>query len=142
MTAIGDEITKLDNGTFVGWARTGRSFKVYPNAAAGLSAVCRFFSTAFAPKSSHFYTPHAQECATVKESPDWLFEGEVFFMPMPAPDGTCPANTNPVYRMYNDGHGGAPNHRYTTDLTERSAMLALGWIPEGNGIGVIMCAPQ
>src|SRR6187431_753626 len=29
ITTIADEITKLDNGTFVGWARTGRQFKVY-----------------------------------------------------------------------------------------------------------------
>ena len=29
MTAIADEITKLDNGTFAGWARTGHSFNVF-----------------------------------------------------------------------------------------------------------------
>ena len=33
ITAIPDEITKLDNGTFVGWARTGLSFNVYATAA-------------------------------------------------------------------------------------------------------------
>jgi hypothetical protein len=143
ITAIADEITKLDNGTFAGWARTGRSFKVNTSAAAGVNAVCRFFSTAFAPKSSHFYTPIATECTTVTANPDWMFEAEVFFIGVPALDGTCPANTNPVYRVYNDGQGGAPNHRYTTDLTVRNAMLMQGWIPEGYGpIGVIMCAPQ
>ncbi len=142
ITAIADEITKLDNGTFVGWARTGRSFNVYPNAGAGLNGVCRFFSTAFGAKSSHFYTPDAPECGVVKANVNWTFEAEVFYIPYPTFEGVCPVNTIPVYRVYNNGLSGAPNHRYTTDLSVRAAMLALGWIPEGAGpIGVIMCAP-
>src|SRR5438552_7760850 len=57
VTAIADEITKLDNGTFTGWSRTGRSFNVYPSTSAptGSVPVCRLFSTSFAPKSSHYY---------------------------------------------------------------------------------------
>jgi len=107
-----------------------------------LNAVCRFFSTAFAPKSSHFYTPLPAECTVVKSNPSWMFEAEVFFVAVPALDGACPTGTSPVYRIYNNGQGAAPNHRYTTDLAVRTAMLALGWIPEGYGpIGVIMCAP-
>jgi len=141
VTAIGDEITKLDNGTFVGWARTGREFKVYTVTGTGLAAVCRFFSTSFAPKSSHFYTALASECKTVKASPDWQFEAEVFFVGSPAADGTCSSGRLPVYRLYNNGQGAAPNHRFTTDLAVRSDMMAKGWIPEGFGIGVTMCAP-
>jgi hypothetical protein len=69
----------------------------------------------FAPKSSHFYTPSASECALVKTNPDWLFEAEVFNVaPASIVDGSCPANTLPVYRLYNNGQGAAPNHRYTT----------------------------
>jgi hypothetical protein len=52
-----EEITKLDNGTFVGWMRTGLSFNVYPSETGSAASVCRFFSTSFDPKSSHFYTP-------------------------------------------------------------------------------------
>ena len=33
ITAIADEITKLDNGTFVGWTRTGRSSRSTPRPA-------------------------------------------------------------------------------------------------------------
>ena len=84
------------------------------------------------------------QCSTVRSNPDWQFEGDVFLTQCPPPhDGSCPAGTNPVYRMYNDGQGGAPNHRYTTDLKVRASMLAQGWIAEGYGSnGVIMCAPQ
>jgi hypothetical protein len=142
VTAIADEITKLDNGTFVGWARTGQSFKVYTNSQAAFAAVCRFFSTAFAPKSSHFYTPDAPECIVVQANPNWLFEAVVFYMAKADVNGNCPAGTQQVYRLYNNGQGAAPNHRYTTSLAIRSQMLAQAWIPEGYGpIGVIMCAP-
>jgi hypothetical protein len=37
--------------------------------------------------------------------------------------------------------GGAPNHRFVTSLADRQAMLAKGYVPEGNGIGVGMCVP-
>ena len=141
ITNIGDEITKLDNGTLAGWARTGESFNVYSDAPFGSSGVCRFFSTSFGLKSSHFYTPSASECATVKQNPNWQFEGVVFTTPTPAANGNCPSGTLPIYRLYNNGQGAAPNHRFTTSLGTRATMLAKGWIPEGNGVGVSMCSP-
>jgi hypothetical protein len=142
ITGIPVEIVKLDNGTFVGWARTGYSFKSYPLNTPGSNVVCRFFSTSFAPKSSHFYTPFADECTIVQANPDWQFEGPVFNIPVPDLAGACPAGTVPVYRLYNNGQGAAPNHRYTTDFGVRAQMIANGWIPEGYGpVGVIMCAP-
>lgn len=143
VTFIPDEIAKLDNGTFAGWLRTGESIKVVPAAAYGVIDVCRFFSTAFAPKSSHFYTPDASECAKVKANPDWQFEAVAFYMAKADASGNCSAFTVPVYRVYNNGQGAAPNHRYTTSLAVRSQMLAKGWIPEGYGpVGVIMCSPS
>ncbi|MCC6194093.1 MAG: choice-of-anchor D domain-containing protein, partial [Burkholderiales bacterium] len=143
VTASSAEIPKLDSGAFAGWIRTGKQFNVYPSPSAGLRTACRFFSTAFGERSSHFYTPDAPECLTVQANPNWQFEGDVFYTRAPAQDGTCPAGMNPVYRMYNNGQGGAPNHRYTTELPVRALMLAQGWIPEGYGpVGVIMCAPQ
>lgn len=58
-------------------------------------------------------------------------------------NGTCAANTLAVYRLYNNGQGGAPNHRYTLDSSVRAQMLAQGWLQEGYGsLGVMMCAPK
>ncbi len=144
VTAIADEIAKIDAGVFVGWARTGRSFAVYTGAGAGRVPVCRFFSAAFAPKSSHFYTASASECVTVKSNPDWQFEGEVFFVGLPAADAsaTCAAGTIPVYRLYNNGMGASPNHRFTVELETQGTMIAAGWVPEGYGVGVTMCVPR
>ena len=143
MTGATDEIAKLDSGEFAGWARTGLSFKAYAAAADGLVNVCRFFTVAFAPKSSHFYTPVASECAGLRASSnDWQYEGDAFHVPMPDAAGTCPSGTAAVYRLYNAGQGGAPNHRYTTQASVRNEMIARAWRPEGYGPqGVIFCSP-
>jgi hypothetical protein len=142
VTASEDEIAKLDAGVFAGWARTGQSFNVRPLDTTGAANVCRFFSVSFAPKSSHFYTPFASECADVETNPDWQFEGDVFAIGLPDGGGNCGTGLLPLFRLYNDGQGGAPNHRYTTNATTRADMLAQGWIAEGAGaLGVIGCVP-
>ena len=151
VTTIPDEIAKLDAGEFSGWQRTGQTFEVFGGITGQLPqgvAVCRFFSVSFAPKSSHFYTPVANECALVKTNPDWQFEGEVFNVLDASgafgTPGTC-NNANaprPLYRLYNQGQGGAPNHRYTTSTTIVAEMVAAGWVAEGFGPnGVIGCVP-
>jgi serine protease len=144
ITSLPDEIAKLDNGTFVGWTRTGRSFNVYASADAPswTVSVCRFFSTTFASKSSHFYSALVNECDGLRSNPNWQFEDYVFNVAFPAIDGSCPIGHAPVYRVYNSGQGGAPNHRFTTDLSARSQMLAQGYMAEGYGIGVSMCSPN
>ena len=143
ITSIPDEIGKLDNGTFTGWARTGLQFNAYAAPSANSVPVCRFFSAAFAPKSSHFYTPFATECASRQADSTWTLEStDAFDIAVPAADGSCAAGLTPVYRLYNNGQGGAPNHRYTTDLTARAQMIGQGWVPEGLGPnGVEMCSP-
>jgi hypothetical protein len=141
VTGIPDEIAKLDNGMFTGWARTGKQFNVYEPGTLDTAATCRFFSTSFGEKSSHFYTSYASECATVKANSNWQFEAEVFNVVLPEADGSCPFPTVPVYRAYNNGQGGAPNHRLVTTLGDRQAMLDKGYVAEGAGIGVGMCTP-
>jgi len=143
VTAFASEIALLDGGGFDGnWKRTGESFKVWTQGAATGPAACRFFSTSFAPKSSHFYTPVASECASVKQSRDWQFEAVAFYMVLPLANGSCAAGNVPLYRLYNNGMGGAPNHRYTTSPATLNEMLAAGWVYEGNGITrVFACLP-
>jgi hypothetical protein len=143
ITSIATEIGKLDSGEIPGWERTGEAFNVYTVAAAGRVAVCRFFSTAFGAKSSHFYAPRGLGCEPVLQNRDWLFEDDVFFTLLPDPvSGDCPAGNVPVYRLFNNGHGGAPNHRFTTSDAIRLNMIGDGFIGEGYGIGVGMCSPQ
>lgn len=147
ITPVAAEIALLDARTppFQDWSRTGFSFNAYINAGApaGSVAICRFFNDHFAPKSSHFYAAHGFGCEdTLRLFPDWVLEDDKLFNTM-LPDGTgaCPSGTIPVYRLYNNGMGGAPNHRFVTSLAERQNMLAKGYTPEGNGIGVSMCVP-
>jgi len=148
ITPVPGEIALLDAHAppFEQWSRTGFSFNVYPNAGApaGSVAICRFFNDHFFPKSSHFYAAHGFGCeATIALFPDWGLEDDKLFNTM-LPDavtGACPAGTIPVYRLYNQGMGGAPNHRFVTSLAERQKMLNQGFVAEGAGIGVGMCVP-
>jgi photosystem II stability/assembly factor-like uncharacterized protein len=143
-TAFPDEIAALDGGAFGGaWKRTGQTFKVWPQPYGSASPTCRFFSTAFAPKSAHFYTPFEAECDIVMANPGWQFEAIAFYIQLADAGGNCPPGTIPLYRLYNNGMGGAPNHRYTTSLAVFNQMIALGWLFEGNGITkVFACVPQ
>ena len=129
-------------GETPGWQRTGQSFNVYTTADTGRVGVCRFFSASFAPKSSHFYAPRGLGCEAVLADPVWLYEGDVFFTALPDGEGACPAGNVPVYRLYNNGMGGAPNHRFTTSETTFAEMKRDGYTAEGRGVGVGMCSPQ
>ena len=143
VTNIGSEISALDAGQFAGWVRTGRTFNAYTTGNGTVTPVCRFFTVAFAPKSSHFYTPFATECESLKNGHDWQFEGEAFFVDLPDSNGVCPGTHSAVYRLYNNGQNGAPNHRYATDPAVRAEMIAKGWVSEGQGpLGVIFCSPR
>jgi hypothetical protein len=61
---------------------------------------------------------------------------------LPAADGSCVTGNAPIYRLYNNGMGNAPNHRFTIDPGERARLIGAGWSPEGPGLGVGFCAPQ
>src|SRR5438105_4531987 len=47
--------------------------------------------------------------------------------------GNCAINTTVLYRLYNNGMGGAPIHRVTTSAAVFNDMLAAGWVFEGDG---------
>ena len=128
VSAQADEIAAVDLGLFAGWTRTGRRWNVW-SSGTGLADVCRFFTTFFAPKSSHFYTANAGECEIVKNNPVWQYEKIAFKVGLRDGLGACPIGV-PLYRVYNDGKTGAPNHRYTTSLAVRAQMLAAGYLQE------------
>ena len=57
-----------------------------------------------------------------------------------SPTSACAIGTVPLYRLYNNGQGGAPNHRFAVDPTVRTSMIAAQWTPEDNGAdGVLAC---
>jgi hypothetical protein len=135
------EIAALDAAPPGGWVRTGKTFKTLPSAQAGTSPVCRFY---LPPQfgDSHFYGRGTAECeATHANYPGFVYESpSVMYMFLPTL-GNCAPGTVSVYRVF-DGRVDA-NHRYTIDRSVRDQMMAMGWIPEGDGPDfVVMCAPQ
>jgi hypothetical protein len=150
------EVAVLDGGAFGGaWKRTGNTFPAWDvnGAPANTVPVCRFFGTdqyradgSRIGPNSHFYTADPSECAFVKTAwqsiagnglsyPAWTYEADAFAVVLPVA-GACPAGTQPLYRTYNDGARGDPNHRYSLNAGQLQAMA--GWSFEG----LVMCLPQ
>jgi hypothetical protein len=59
------------------------------------------------------------------------------FLPV---SGACPAGTTTIYRDFSNRTDA--NHRDMSDRAVRDAMVAKGWLAEGDGPDlVVMCAP-
>jgi hypothetical protein len=148
MTADSAEITLLDARAppFQDWVRTGQAFYALPPGAVlpNATSVCRFYNDSFLGKSSHFYAALGLGCEqTIASFPDWKLETDAAFSAyIPSQSGGCQYGTVPLYRLYNNGMGGAPNHRFVTSADARQQMIGKGWVPEGYGIGVSMCVPS
>ena len=139
LTAQADEQFGLDNQLLPGWVRTGNQFNVWDSQAAGTSAVFRLFTVKFASKAAHFYTADSVERdgRRTENGGDWTYEKVAYFLKA-TDTGVCGAGEVPIYRMFNDGQTGAPNHRFTTSLaTYQDFTTTKGWLGEG----IRFCAP-
>jgi N-acetylneuraminic acid mutarotase len=153
MTASQPDIDALDSARTPGWRRTGFTFQSWisryvdplrpagQNPPAGLVDVCRIYLPP-ADGNSHFFSASASECAaSLAQHPEYVSEtSSAFLATLPDPvTGACPPGQTPVYRLWN-GRADS-NHRYTTSLDIRNAMLAMGYKAEGYGPdNVSLCA--
>jgi len=144
MTADVGEIAGLDAGG--SWVRTGYSFralKTNQTTVAGTAPVCRLYGNPSKGLDSHFYSASVAECLQVprKFVDSWLLESDSVFRVWLADvqTGACPANTVPVYRVFNNRTDA--NHRYTPSVEVLAEMLARGYTGEGYGNpAVAFCA--
>jgi uncharacterized protein (DUF1800 family) len=142
MTAYPFEMAILDaNLIYPGWQRTGVEFAAYaaPEDNAAALPVCRFYGKPGIGPNAHFYTADAYECAILKQDPQWIFETNAFYVPVPAISGTgtCTGATQPVYRSYYPGASAVDqDHRFLPDLTMHEKMGGTSILE-----GVVMCAP-
>jgi len=113
------------------WVTTGQAHRVDDAPGPGLAPVCRFYTSAFAHKATHFFTAVQAECDAVKSNPSWFYEGIAFYAALPGAAGECTQGSIPIHRLYNNGQGGAPNHAYTPDAAKRDLLVQHGWIAEG-----------
>ena len=143
------EIGDLDDGVYVGWARTGLSFNAFGAGGNGANPVCRFYIPP-AHGDSHFFSAFASECALALQKMEndpnfigYVYESpNVFYVGLPdTVSGACAEGMVKVYRIWNNRSDS--NHRYTTYPAVRSQMVAKGYVAEGYGPdAVAMCAPQ
>lgn len=141
ITADAAEAAAVDGGAAgPGWVRTGHTWK-----SGGPDRVCRFYgSPEINPATglrrgpnSHFYTISADECEAVKQDPGWRFESYDFSGWPKVIDGSCPAGTVAVKRVYNGRFAqNDSNHRYTINDGVYNQMVAMGWSGEGS----VFCA--
>ncbi len=143
MTPDAGEQQAIDAGSVgPGWVRTGLTYQVVTHPGCpvghegGFHPVYRFTGEPNVGPSSHFFTVDQNECAVVRDRTEWhwQFEGAPFWA-AEAVNGACPSRTTPLYRVYNNGKGGTPNHRYVGTLALANAMVAQGWVLEG----ITMC---
>jgi hypothetical protein len=141
ITWLPTEVAVLDAGvTIKGWVRTGKTLRTYTTAQQGTSPICRYYIPPLLG-DSHFFGRGTVECnATGANNPSFVLEDPAFMqMYLPAA-GTCASGTTPVYRVFSNRRDA--NHRYMTDRAVRDAMVAAGWLAEGDGPDlVVMCAP-
>src|SRR5262249_37375474 len=142
------EIADLDQGVHGGWVRTGLTFLAYTNPATAppdANPVCRFYVL---PQvgDSHFYSADRDECAATaaKFSGSWAQESNaVFYIQVPDANGSCPANTRPVFRFLNQLK--QLHHRFTVEVDVRDSHIKDGgWTQEGYGTAPaksVMCSP-
>jgi alpha-tubulin suppressor-like RCC1 family protein len=136
------EAATIDSGSAgPGWSRTGNTFK-----SGGNTSVCRFYGSLSPGPNSHFFTADSGECTLLKQlqtstpatQKRWNYEGIDFLTTVPV-NGTCPNETSPIYRAYNNGFARNidSNHRITGNSAAMQEVTTRGWIDEG----VVMCAP-
>jgi hypothetical protein len=160
VSASASDIDALDSGRTAGWQRTGLAFPV-SGSPEGFSLqytpwdyggevympmlpVCRFY---LPPQNgdSHFLSASAGECAEVRARfPAFVLETSAAFYAL-LPDlvsGQCLSQyMAPVYRLWNARAD--TNHRYTSSVVVRDAMVAQGYVSEGYGpSGVAFCVPN
>jgi len=145
-TADESETRVLQDGLFHDdWHRTFQYFRVWTIPGPARLPVSRFFSTQWGSKSSHFYTANQDERNKLVSGiiPGWQLEADaVYYIVLADAAGNCPAGTVPLYRLFNNGQGGAPNHRFTIDRATRDAMQGQGWVGEGSGPDTVYgCVP-
>jgi hypothetical protein len=141
ITWLPAEQANLDAGsTPTRWSRTGFAFHAYAAAQPGTSPICRYYlPPAFG--DSHFFGRGTAECDATGAAHQAFVLEEPQFMQMFLPlAGACPVGTTPIYRVFSNRPDA--NHRYMTDRALRDAMVAKGWLAEGDGPDlVVMCAP-
>jgi hypothetical protein len=93
---------------------TGNTFSVYKNQIAGSSPLCRFYNSV---EQTHLYTADQVECNQLKAIAGMSYEGVEGYVININKGASCPANTVPVYKAYDNTSAlSMKRHRLTADF--------------------------
>ena len=113
-----------------GWARTGESFRAWPNDATApfdTVPVCRLVGKPGVGPADHVYSSSPTECAAYKADPAWIDEGIRFRVRQPV-SGGCPVGHELVTRLSKAGNTPAGSrHRYIADPALVTPLVDEGW---------------
>ena len=142
ITAIADEITKLDNGTFVGWTRTGKAFNVLCQRRAGHRAGVPLLQHRI--RVAELALLHAVRVGVRdgQAEPELAVRGRGIRRDPSRRDAETVRSARRRYTACTTT-GWAARRITATRRTPTmfNMMQALGWVPEGSGVGVIACVP-
>ncbi|MBL8518528.1 MAG: DUF1800 domain-containing protein [Betaproteobacteria bacterium] len=136
LTASPGEVAFMDGSP--NWRRTGASFKVWPTAAdapAGAVAAC-VYNAPVIGADVRFYSVDMGECDFLSTF-DLASYGGVQFYAVPAVNGACANDLQPIRRGFFDNGQGNINFRYSTTLSAAQDSMDRGW----NDNGVTLCVP-
>jgi uncharacterized protein (DUF1800 family) len=136
LTSNPGEVAFMD--TSPNWRRTGASFKAWPtfsDAPAGAIAAC-VYNAPVIGADVRFYSVDAGECSFLSTF-DLTTYGGVQFFAMPAVNGACAADLQPIRRGFFNNGQGSINFRYSTTLSAAQDSLDRGWTDNG----VTLCVP-
>lgn len=129
------------------WTPRQDQFLVWTTPVPGSLPVCRFFTRPETGATSHFYSVSATECDFVSTNLErtayWRLETRAAFylkeVQTDVANGQpfCETGTIPIFRLYNAGSGGAPNHFYTASFRVLEAAKKSGYVLEG----AVACGP-
>jgi serine protease len=149
LTASKEQVAALYEGGkgLENWYNTKEYFYAWSGPEEGTVPVCRFYTLG---ANSHFYTANAEDCAFLKTlNPDnvyaddqWTYEDIAFYAKLPT-NGSCPADSDPIYRVYNNRWMyNDSNHRFVNSDSMRQMMLDKGWVDEGVAFCVAFVDPN
>jgi hypothetical protein len=143
LTAFPEEIAALDNGAFDGACQRSGALQSLAAADRRFDRDLPVLQRDLCAQKHAFLYAFRLRMQCVEEQPGMELRGNRILCSGNQCQRPPRRERLPSMGLYDNGMGGAPNHRCTTSIPILDAMIAAGWVFEGNGnTRVFACVPQ